>query len=85
MEKLRFSQRKGIKSFGTVLNMVYHSPTGIVCSLSLSGYKENINDLGNILLQRFCHVETKDAIDMNHSIVNGDRGCEFNVENYNCN
>ena len=55
------------------------------CPLSLSRYKENINDLGNILLQRFCHVETKDAIDMNHGIVNGDSGYEFNVENYNCN
>ena len=30
-------------------------------------------------------METKDAIDMNHGIVNGDRGYEFNVENYNCN
>ena len=80
-----FSQRKGIKSFGAVLNMACHAPTGIVCSLSLSGYKENINDLGNILLQRFCNVETKYAIDMNHGIINGDRGYEFNVENYNCN
>ena len=79
-----FSQRKGIKSFGAVLNMACQAPTGIVCSLSLSGYKENINDLGDILLQRFCRVETKDTINMNGGIINGDRGYQFDVENYNC-
>ena len=75
-----FSQRKGIKSFGAVLNMACQAPTGIVCSLSLSGYKENINDLGDILLQRFCRVETKDTINMNGGTINGDRGYQFDVE-----
>jgi len=64
--------------------MACQAPIGIVCLLSLSGYKENINDLGDIILQRLCRVETKDMINMNGGIINGDRGYQFDVENYNC-
>ena len=74
-DKLRFCSRlwnevgyprkKGLESFGPVLNILCQSPTGLFGSISTSGFKESSKQTIMLLLQRFCNVECQESIDLN--------------------
>ena len=79
-EKLGYTRRKGVKSFGPVNNALCHSPTGLYLGGILSTFDENIYDTISVLLKRYLDVEEKELIDMNNGIINGDCGYEFHVK-----
>lgn len=82
-DEVGIPRRKGLKSFGPVMNIACQSPTGLVASMRMSGYRENMSETMKIILQRVCNAETYDEVDMNGGIIHGDRGYEFEVTNVN--
>ena len=56
-KQLGYAQRKGIKSFGAVLNIACQMPLRMAVSMVMSGFHENINDTIMILLPRYCNIE----------------------------
>ena len=65
-----FTQRKGPKSFGPVLNLAFHAPLGIAVAGAMSGFNENVSETITKLLHR---QETPGTIDMAGGMTNGDR------------
>jgi hypothetical protein len=72
--ELGYSRRKGIKSFGCVLNMACDCPTGLFVSGAITSFGENATNSTKVILQRALHVETTEEVMMMGSMIHGDRG-----------
>jgi hypothetical protein len=72
--ELGYSRRKGLKSFGCVLNMACDCPTGLFVSGAITSFGETATNSTKVILQRALHVETTDEVLMEGAMIHGDRG-----------
>lgn len=72
--ELGYSRRKGLKSFGCVLNMACDCPTGLFVSGAITSFAETATNSTKVILQRALHVETTEEVLMSGAMIHGDRG-----------
>jgi hypothetical protein len=67
---LGYSRRKGLNSFGCVLNMACDCPTGLFVSGTISHFGDTQTNAMKVILQKLLHVETTDEKTMQGCMIN---------------